>query len=178
MESYYWCWKGQYKLENKIGIGKWDVYSCWKCCWKECGFGKSEVGKFLFKLERIEGSWKIVTEFRKLKIRPNISDLYSFCVLSLNILFYANAIMILNRRLDQWSIWNFTPIKSKKFEFRNLESKFWTTSLDSAWKMTQKILKTKWSFEFLIFRFQTLTRRFVNTVTVNQSLIGAFERGP
>ena len=58
-----------------------------------------------------------------------------------------------------------------------------TTSLDSAWKMTQKILKTKsrevtWPFEFLIFRFQTLTRRFVNTVTVNQSLIGASERGP
>ena len=57
------------------------------------------------------------------------------------------------------------------------------TSLDSAWKMTQKILKTKscevtWPLEFLIFRFQTLMRRFVNTVTVNQSLIEASERGP
>ena len=118
-----------------------------------------------------------------MKIRSNISDLYSFSVLSLKILFYAHAIRILNRRLDQWSFWNFISIKSKKFEFRKLESKFWTTSLDSAWKMTQKILKTKsrevtWSFEFLIFRSQTFTRRFVNTVTINQSLIGAFERGP
>ena len=36
---------------------------------------------------------------------------------------------------------------------------YWTTSLDSAWKMTPKILKTKssevmWSFEFSIFGFQ------------------------
>ena len=57
------------------------------------------------------------------------------------------------------------------------------TSLDSAWKMSQKILKTKsrevtWPFEFLIFRFQTLTCRLVNTVTVNQSLIETSERGP
>ena len=27
LESYNWCWKGQYKLENKIGMRKWDMYS-------------------------------------------------------------------------------------------------------------------------------------------------------
>ena len=66
---------------------------------------------------------------------------------------------------------------------KSLNFEIWTTPLDSAWKMTQKTLKPKsrevtWPFDFFISRFQTLTRSIVNTVTVNQILIMASERGP